>query len=208
MSRYKRSNAALAVPSTSYRPSAVKPTTKSAKTLSLAESQLLSGTFEHVIFSPHGAVEGVMIDVDQQRVQLVLEPHDEAAALPFTDMLPGQALQVRATRQGPSAKGISPHPVYAFQSLKSIDGVAPSKRRRATDPGYSGVVVRLNYARHGSPNGVVLDSGDFLHLKPNGMKQFKLKVGDAVQALGDAQFLATGGGWAVEVESINGKTVR
>ena len=47
-----------------------------------------------------------------------------------------------------------------------------------------GVVTRLNYARHGEANGVVLDGGDFLHLKPDGMKRVELKVGQPIKAHG------------------------
>ena len=53
----------------------------------------------------------------------------------------------------------------------------------------------------------MLDSGDFVHVKPDGFSKLKLKV-DRVTAEGDAHFLATGGGWAVEATSVNRKAVK
>jgi len=66
----------------------------------------------------------------------------------------------------------------------------------------------VNFARHGEANGVVLDSGDFIHTKPEGMKRLRLKIGDAVEADGDAQRLADDTGWAVDATSVNGRVVK
>ena len=43
--------------------------------------------------------------------------------------------------------------------------------------------------------------------KPDGFAKLKLKVGEKVAADGDAHFLSTGGGWAVEASSVNGKSL-
>ena len=68
--------------------------------------------------------------------------------------------------------------------------------------------MRFDCARHGSPNGYVLDPGDFIHVKPDGFAKLGLKVGDLVSADGDAHFLATGGGWAMEAVKVNRKSVK
>ena len=68
--------------------------------------------------------------------------------------------------------------------------------------------MRVNYARHGAANGVILDTGDFIHTRPEGMAKLKLKVGDPVAADGDAQRLADDSGWAVEASMVNGKPVK
>ena len=67
--------------------------------------------------------------------------------------------------------------------------------------------MRLNFARHGEANGVVLDSGHFIHTKPDGMAKLKLEVGDRVEADGEARPLSTGTGQVVEASVVNGKPV-
>ena len=68
-------------------------------------------------------------------------------------------------------------------------------------------MARLNFTRHGEPNGVVLDTGDFVHLKPHGLRAAGLGVGDRVTAAGPAKPLAGGAGRAVEAEEVNGTPV-
>jgi hypothetical protein len=66
-----------------------------------------------------------------------------------------------------------------------------------------GTVKRVNFARHGAANGVVLDSGDFIHLKPEGMKKVELKVGDHVTAEGIAALMPLGQR-VIEATIVNG----
>ena len=67
----------------------------------------------------------------------------------------------------------------------------------------TGIVERLNYVRHGEANGVVLDTGDFIHLKPDGMRQVDLKVGDSVDVDGKVHPMELGGRM-VEATVVNG----
>ena len=69
-----------------------------------------------------------------------------------------------------------------------------------------GIVKRINYARHGEANGVVLESGDFIHLKPEGMKHIGLKVGDQVTAEGTAALMPLGQ-QVIEAKTVNGVAV-
>jgi len=48
-------------------------------------------------------------------------------------------------------------------------------------------------------------TGDFIHVKPEGFAKLRLNVADALTAEGDARFLATVGGWAVEAAKVNRK---
>ncbi len=178
-------------------------TTRSTQT-----NDTVEGRFCHLIYSPHGGVEGVLLDAEGGALQLVFEREDEAGPAAFEGVAAGQAIIAKAEAQGPSPKGPAEHPVYAFVALKSIDGQRPKKPSTRPVPAYQGRVVRLNHARHGAANGVVLDTGDFIHLRPEGMALLKLKIGDLVQADGDAHYLALGRGWAVEAVKVNGKTVR
>lgn len=168
----------------------------------------VTGTFRHMIYSPRGDHEGVLLDSDGEPLQLVFDRHDALGGAVFEQVAPGQLVSVDAVPQGPSPKGEGEHPVYAFGRLLSIDGQKPAKPKAAPrGAAYQGRVVRLNHARHGAANGVVLDTGDFIHTKPDGMLRLKLKVGDVVRADGDAQRLADDSGWAVEATQVNGKTL-
>ncbi|MEZ2294074.1 hypothetical protein [Variovorax sp. RCC_210] len=166
----------------------------------------VEGRFQHLVYSPKGGIEGVLIDTDGVATQFVFERHDEGAATAFEGLQVGQALVIEGTEEGPSPKGEAGHTVYRFERLASIDGEAP--RHAHPDERIEGTVVRLNYARHGEANGVVLDTGDFVHTKPDGFAHLGLKVGDKVRAEGRAQPLATGEGRVVEAVRVNGRAVR
>ena len=167
----------------------------------------IEASFKHLIYSPHGGVEGVLLEAAGSSIQLVFERHDEESPAVFDGIGEGQTVVVDAVPAGRSPKGAGEHPVYAYRRLRSVDGRKPVRAKPAPAAGYRGTVVRFNYARHGAANGVVLDTGDFIHTRPEGLARLKLKIGDTVQADGDAQLLASGTGWAVEAVTVNGKKV-
>lgn len=166
----------------------------------------VEGRFQHLIYSPKGRIEGVLIDTDGVPTQFVFERHDEDAAAAFAGLKSGQALVLEGIEEGSSPKGDAEHTVYRFERLASVDGKAP--RQVDTAGSIDGKVVRFNYARHGEANGVVLDTGDFVHTKPDGLARLALKVGDKVRAEGRTQPLATGNGRVVEAVRVNGQAVR
>lgn len=166
----------------------------------------VEGRFQHLVYSPRGRIEGVLIDTDGVPTQFVFERHDEDAAAAFAGLRAGQALVIEGTEEGPSPKGEAAHTVYRFERLASVDGKAP--RRSDTVGSVEGKVVRFNYARHGEANGVVLDTGDFVHTKPRGFARLALKPGDKVRAEGRTQPLATGEGRVVEAVRVNGQALR
>ncbi len=163
----------------------------------------VEGRFQHLIYSPKGAIEGVLIDTDGVPTQFVTDPHDVSIADQFTGLRAGQALVIEGTDPGPSPKGEALHSVYVFERLASVDGKAPKEPQAHGE--VAGTVVRFNYAKHGAANGVVLDSGDFVHTKPDGFDTLDLKIGDKVKAEGAARPLATGTGRVIEAHSVNGK---
>lgn len=114
-------------------------------------------------------------------------------------------LTVEGRLAPPSPKGDGEHWVYRFERLAAVDGQphepAPQDARTR------GKVVRFNHARHGAANGVVLDNGDFVHTRPQGLEPLKLKIGDEVEAQGEARPLATGGGRVIEARRVNGQVV-
>ena len=167
----------------------------------------VQGSFQSLIYGPRGSIEGVLLSQDGEPAQIVFDKHDDVSPFAFADLRAGQTVTVEATPQGPSPKGEAAHAVFGYGRLIAVDGKKPGKQKTASGPAYQGTVQRLNYARHGEANGVVLDTGDFIHTKPEGMAKLKLRIGDKVQADGDAQWLATGNGWAVEATKVNGKSL-
>lgn len=163
----------------------------------------LEGRLQHLLYSPRGRVEGALLDVDSVPVQFVLAPHDEAAAQAFAALRPGQSLVAEGTVV--PARGDAPHEVYALERLVAVDGQPPAVQEAVRQ--VQGRVVRLHHARHGEPNGVVLDSGDFVHTRPDGFARLGLKPGDAVTASGPARALQDGAGHVVEAHTVNGKAL-
>lgn len=165
----------------------------------------VEGQFQQLVFSPKGGIEGVLIDTDGVPTQFVTDPHDPAVADLFGKLRAGQSLVIEGSEAGPSPKGEPAHSVYDFERLVSVDGKAPKAPQPRGD--VVGTVVRFNYAKHGAANGVVLDTGDFVHTRPDGFERLGLKVGDKVKAEGEARALVTGAGRVIEAHTVNGKPV-
>lgn len=165
----------------------------------------IEGRFQHLIYSPRGAIEGLLIDTDGAVTQFVTDPQDAGSLDSLVALEAGQAVVVEGIEEPPSPKGESAHMVYRFQRLASVDGKEVGASKEPAEA--SGKVARFNYARHGEPNGFVLDSGDFVHTKPDGFRALGLKVGDQVSAQGPSRPLLHGKGRVVEAQSVNGTAV-
>lgn len=165
----------------------------------------LEGRFQHLLHSPRGEVEGAMIDVDGVPAQFTFSKQDERAARAFEALRPGQALVLEGTVATPPRHGEAAHEVYALERLVSIDGApaAPDEAVRRVE----GYVARIHHARHGEPNGVVLDTGDFVHMRPDGFAALSLQAGDAVEASGPARPLRGAPGHVIEARTVNSQTL-
>lgn len=163
----------------------------------------VEGRFEHLIYSPHGSYEGVLIDTDGVLTQFAFGKHDNAATAAFAHLKPGQRVTVEGSERPAPPKGEAGHVVYDFHRLSHVDGkpLAPLHN----DAPVEGRVLRINYTKHGDPNGVVLDTGDFVHLKPEGFAHLDLQLGDSVRAEGLSQPLPDGRGRVIEAHTVNGK---
>lgn len=147
----------------------------------------------HYNFSPKGTLEGLIVEAAGCPAQVVCPPHlADALARQVAE---GVEAELRVEPAAASDKGPAAHPVYHLLELPGGNAI-------------EGTVARLNYAKHGEANGVVLDTGDFIHLKPDGMKKAKLTVGDRVTVEGEAWPLAVGTGRVVEATRVNGVTIR
>ena len=169
----------------------------------------MSGVVKTLNFAPKGEIDGVLIEVGGDLVQINI-PHELGD---HARTLIGQEITVR-TKPEPKVEEhpAGDHPVFKLAAFLDRAGEAEdfaARKQKPPPPGHaepvevSGIVGRLNYAKHGEANGVVLDSGDFVHLKPDGMKKAALKIGEQVTARGKGSPLSTGG-HAVDAETVNG----
>lgn len=155
---------------------------------------ILEGRVTQFIYSPRGGLEGLLVDVEGVDVQFVVPEHLawHAARLKL-----GESASFTGCPRGPSNKGEPAHEVYELSELPSVqtdhDDANGGHRIR-------GKVVRFNYAKHGEANGVILDTGDFLHTKPAELKKLGWQVGDEVEATGSRSRLFDGLGAVIEVE--------
>jgi hypothetical protein len=64
-------------------------------------------------------------------------------------------------------------------------------------------VERINFAKHGEPNGAVLDSGYFVHLKPSGARAIDLKLGQTLEVQGRVKPAVRGPYQVIEADVVN-----
>jgi hypothetical protein len=163
------------------------------------ESATLSCRVVSHNFSPEGRVDGLLVEIDGLPAQVVFpsDPGDELTR----SLTPGQTADLIVETQPTPETVATAHPVYRYLSLATTE----STNGRSAQPPDTllGSVARMNYSRHGEANGVVLEQGDFIHLKPRGMRQIVLKVGDAVNAKGKARPMDAGG-QVLEAACVNG----
>jgi len=150
--------------------------------------ELLTGTCERLLFSPKGSIEGLLLKSKTQTVQVSLPPHvgDSLA----TKATPGKRMHLLATPDHSPKAANAAHLVYQFEALADAAGNA-----RETADGMStlkGVVASIHYAKHGEPNGVILETGEFVHLRPHGMRATELEVGSKVNATGTTRMTVLG----------------
>lgn len=152
------------------------------------KSETLSGHLQQLLFSPKGGIEGLLLDVDSKRIQVSMEP--EGVDAQVLDGAVGKTIEVEASADhSPNTKD-GAHPVYQLDSITKLSGKAFESNGHALP--VKGVVATIHYAKHGEPNGVILESGEFIHTRPPGMKKLKLEVGSKVVAHGDARMTVLG----------------
>jgi len=123
----------------------------------------LRGTLLAYNISPKGHIEGALIETDDGLAQLNFPKH---AA---DEMAQALALGSKVDLTAELEHDDGDHPVY--------EPCEEAEQARGT-------VVRLNYALHGEVNGYHLDDGTFVHVKPDGAKRYKLRIGSTIAATG------------------------
>lgn len=124
----------------------------------MAKQTLRGKVVSHNV-SPKGHVEGFLLATADGTVQINLPKHGGTPP----------ALGSKHELLGELEDDEYDHPVY---------------RAADADGEVTGKIARLNYALHGEVNGYVLDDDTFVHLKPEGAKKAKLKLGDRIVAKG------------------------
>lgn len=154
-------------------------------------AETLSGALTQVLLSPKGVIEGLLLSIRGKPVQVSTAPGaiDEYAH----DLVTGARVVAKGVPdRSPKTKDGS-HPVFKLEKLTKLGGKPVRATGAKTGPlVLKGLVASIHYARHGEPNGVVLETGDFVHLRPHGMEKAALKVGDRVVARGERRTTVLG----------------
>lgn len=170
------------------------------------DSWQVEGRLLQLIYSPRGAIEGVLIESDGIFTQFVTDAEDHALSSAFLHMTKKPLLVLEGTERPPSEKGDSAHTVYDLVRLVSVNGKVSEEEPSENE--VTGTVVRFNYAKHGAPNGVVLDNGDFVHTKPKGFEAMRLKLGQRIHVKGSVSPMECGLARVIEAEQIDGAPLR
>ena len=150
------------------------------------QSELIAGTCQQLLFSPKGGVEGALLKVQGKVVQVSMQPEVGVSLAHAAG--PGKRVRVLGLADNSPKTADGAHPVFLFESFSDPSGAAIEMP--GDDPKHTtikGVVAALHFARHGEPNGVVLEGGEFIHLRPRGMAQVGLGVGAQVTAVGEVR---------------------
>jgi len=153
--------------------------------------QLIRGVCQQLLFSPKGRIEGALVMVRGKVVQVSVSPGQAAALLRASGV--GRPLRVLAERDRSPKTANATHKVFKFASLADAEG-KPTRRPEAEDEHVTikGVVQFWHYARHGETNGVILETGEFIHLRPRGMAVAGLDIGSQVTATGALRMTVLG----------------
>jgi hypothetical protein len=165
------------------------------------KSESLSGQLAQLLFSPKGGIEGLLLTVGSKPIQVTMKPGFADANALYGAV--GKPIEVRACADhSPKTKDGS-HPVYQLDSITKLAG--RTFKSNGTHL-IEGVVSHIHYAKHGEPNGVILESGEFIHTRPHGMKKLNLQVGSKVFAYGEARTTVLGTS-LIEAHEVNRVTL-
>jgi hypothetical protein len=160
-----------------------------------------TGTLQSLNVSPKGYYEGFLLKSGKEIIQINW-PKEHLQR--FAGGWPLDS-QISVDVESEEARGAPAHQV--FKLIRMIgNGHQEKGQDSLLSRQFSGRVERLNYALHGEVNGAILDSGDFLHLKPEGARAVGLEVGMAVEAHGKTK-LMPGGRFVIEADEVNGTAI-
>jgi hypothetical protein len=154
------------------------------------KSEFLHGTCEQLLFSPGGKVEGALVKVGRKTVQVVCERSQGPWLAGLVG--PGRRAFLFVTLDRSKKSSRAAHPVFTFDGFADSTGKPLDPEDGGREATLTGVVQALHFARHGEPNGVMLRGGEFVHVRPAGMRRLRLKVGSKVKAVGERSVTVLG----------------
>ena len=158
------------------------------------------GTVQSFNISPKGSYEGLLVESKGEVIQVNF-PLEWSASIAGI-AAPGQQVHLEVEPHEQHDHGL--HPVYRLRSVSNEKKEKfPSSESNHKDGHFTGTVTRLNYALHGEVNGAILDTGDFLHVKPHGANALGLEVGMKVKGTG-ARKPMVGEHHVIEADEVNG----
>jgi hypothetical protein len=173
--------------------------------LSMANrATLITGRLQQFLFSPKGDIEGILLIVDAASDRLVQITFAAAIGHELAALYkPGNTLSVRCRHdQSPKTKKAA-HAVFELTDALDGEGRSLLHPAKSASVKVDGTVTGVHFTRHGEANGVILESGDVVHLRPHGMKAVKPAIGSRLSARGVLRKTALGGR-IVEAKSANG----
>jgi len=164
--------------------------------------QTLSGRLQQLLYSPKGGLEGFLMIIGDGSVQVSMTATSDGAAL---SQALGRKIEVTAEPDHSPKTKDGAHAVFRLGSITKAAGKV--LKMNGDRYGHAkGVVTAIHYAKHGEPNGVILDSGEFIHTRPSGMKKLRLRVGAKVVARGERRMTILGTG-LIEAREVNRVTI-
>jgi hypothetical protein len=159
-----------------------------------------TGTIQSLNVSPKGFYEGFLLKTGKDVVQVNL-PKDQVHSVGDQWRL---SVEIAVEVEPDEARGTAGHQVFKLVRVIGKDHGTPGDPDALAK--FTGRIERLNYALHGEVNGGILDSGDFLHLKPEGARAVSLETGMAVKGKGRRKPMV-GGHCVIEAEEVNGLVI-
>ena len=164
-------------------------------------AQKKSGIVQSFNVSPKGHYEGLLLENKGELLQVNF-PQEWSSTI--ADLAaPGKSIHIEVESHEKDGHGL--HPVYRLLSLSNEkQGTFSLDESNGSGNGhFAGKVERLNYALNGEVNGAILDTGDFLHLKPHGAAALELALGMKVKGTGASRPMI-GGHRVIEAAEVNG----
>ena len=154
-------------------------------------SEFTHGACQQLLFSPKGGIDGALVKMKGTVIQVSVTPDKGVALMEVTG--PGRQLRVLAVPDRSSKAANGTHPVYKFESFADAAGQAIKTPDGApVQTTINGIVEAWHFARHGEPNGVILETGEFIHLRPHGVVAAGLDIGSKVNAVGQLHMTVLG----------------
>jgi hypothetical protein len=163
-----------------------------------AQDIRIKGKIIHYNISPKGMYEGMLIETKEKKIQVNF-PKEQGAVI-SASYPKGSTIELEVETYEDDKDRKGSHKVYSLTTLPK------GKKKDAFSGQVKGKVKTLNYALHGEVNGAILESGDFIHMKPEGAKAVSLKVGQTLTVEGELRPSSLSNR-VIEAFSVNGRSL-